>query len=142
MPKSAFKDLWETIKSGKTWRGEVKNLKKDGGYYWVDAVISADHDENGNITGYSAIRLDITSQKEAQYLASHDFLTSLPNKAKFEEIASHAIKVAKQDKTSLAILFIIGYIGFKFARVRLTGDFIWYSIWFFHRKCIIFLIFY
>ncbi|MEA1893352.1 MAG: EAL domain-containing protein [Campylobacterota bacterium] len=106
MSKNTFKNLWETIQTGKTWRGEIKNIKKDGGYYWVDAVISADYDKDHNIIGYSAIRLDITSQKEAQYLASHDFLTSLPNKAKFEEIASHAIKVANRDKTSLAILFI------------------------------------
>lgn len=106
MPQSAFEDMWETIKDGKVWRGEVKNLKKDGGFYWVDAVISADCDDKNNIIGYSAVRTDITSQKESQYLASHDSLTSLSNRAKFEEIAIHATKVAKRDKTSLVILFL------------------------------------
>ncbi len=40
MPKSAFADLWRSIKNGKTWDGYVKNLRKDGGYYWVFAEIS------------------------------------------------------------------------------------------------------
>ena len=41
MPKEAFADMWYTIKElKKTWRGKVKNKKKDGGYYWVEATIN------------------------------------------------------------------------------------------------------
>jgi PAS domain S-box-containing protein len=39
MPKAAFKDLWDTVHSGKTWHGFVKNKTKSGGYYWVDALV-------------------------------------------------------------------------------------------------------
>ncbi len=39
MPKAAFKGLWETIKSGKRWRGFVKNATKDGSFYWVYATV-------------------------------------------------------------------------------------------------------
>lgn len=39
MPKAAFKDLWETIKKGEVWTGYVKNITKDGDYYWVYATI-------------------------------------------------------------------------------------------------------
>jgi len=39
MPKSLFEDMWKTIKSGKIWRGDIKNLKKDGGHYWADTTI-------------------------------------------------------------------------------------------------------
>lgn len=39
MPSAAFKDLWETVKSGKTWNGRVKNITKSGDYYWVDATV-------------------------------------------------------------------------------------------------------
>ena len=35
MPKAAFKELWDTIQVGKEWTGVVKNLRKDGKYYWV-----------------------------------------------------------------------------------------------------------
>ncbi|MEA2018574.1 MAG: PAS domain S-box protein [Campylobacterota bacterium] len=64
MPKTAFKNMWDTIQSGKVWTGEVKNLKKDGGYYWVDANISPEYDENNNIQGYVAIRHDTTAKKD------------------------------------------------------------------------------
>ena len=48
MPKAAFKDLWETIQSGKVWKGIVKNKTKDGGYYWVNATAFPSIDSEGN----------------------------------------------------------------------------------------------
>ncbi len=39
MPKAAFKQLWDTIKSGEVWRGFVKNKTKNGNYYWVVSTI-------------------------------------------------------------------------------------------------------
>mgnify|MGYP001055604972 CR=1 FL=1 len=39
MPKAAFKSLWETVQSGNTWKGYVKNATKSGGYYWVFATV-------------------------------------------------------------------------------------------------------
>lgn len=39
MPKSAFEDLWNTVKSGKPWKGFVKNNTKQGDYYWVFATV-------------------------------------------------------------------------------------------------------
>lgn len=39
MPKAAFKDLWETVKSGEVWQGYVKNQTKSGGFYWVKATV-------------------------------------------------------------------------------------------------------
>jgi PAS domain S-box-containing protein len=67
MPKEVFKDLWETIKSGKTWSGEVKNRRKDGSAYWVKAYIETIFDNKQNIIGYSAIRQDITDKKDAEF---------------------------------------------------------------------------
>jgi len=63
MPKSAFKDMWDTIKQGKVWNGIVKNLKKDGGYYIVDAHIEPIFGRKGKITGYIAIRHNITDRE-------------------------------------------------------------------------------
>lgn len=39
MPKAAFKDLWETVKSGEVWQGYVKNKTKSNGFYWVFATV-------------------------------------------------------------------------------------------------------
>lgn len=55
MPKAAFQEVWETIQSGKEWTGIVKNLRKDGRYYWVYSHISP-MVVGGEITGYSAAR--------------------------------------------------------------------------------------
>ncbi|MEN8302595.1 MAG: PAS domain-containing protein [Campylobacterota bacterium] len=56
MPKAAFEKMWETIKSGQTWNGLVKNLRKDGLYYWVDTEILPLKDADDNVTGYIAAR--------------------------------------------------------------------------------------
>lgn len=59
MPKAAFKDLWETIKSGKVWQGIVKNLSKDGSYYWVNAKVYPTKSVNGAIK-YISVRVKPT----------------------------------------------------------------------------------
>ena len=56
MPKAAFEGMWKIIKEGKSWEGYVKNLRKDGKYYWVIVTIVPKKDENGNIIGYIASR--------------------------------------------------------------------------------------
>ena len=55
MPKIAFKELWDTVKSGGTWRGYVKNRTKNGKYYWVEAEVSP-HIVEGRLVGYKSIR--------------------------------------------------------------------------------------
>ena len=55
MPKAAFKELWDTIQTDNEWQGLVKNLRKDGRYYWVDTYIKPIYKE-GVKTGYIAAR--------------------------------------------------------------------------------------
>jgi len=40
MPKEVFRELWATIQSGSVWEGVIKNLRRDGRYYWVHAYIT------------------------------------------------------------------------------------------------------
>lgn len=56
MPKIAFKLAWDLISSGKEFFGFVKNLTKNGDYYWVFANITPDYDQNGKIVGYTSVR--------------------------------------------------------------------------------------
>ncbi len=55
IPTVAFKDLWDTILNGKKWHGYVKNLRKDGGYYWVYATV-VPNIRNGQIIGLTSVR--------------------------------------------------------------------------------------
>lgn len=56
MPKVIFKLLWETIYSGQEIDAYVKNLRKDGGYYWVLANVTPSFDNNNKIIGYFSVR--------------------------------------------------------------------------------------
>ncbi len=56
MPKAAFAQVWRTIQSGTIWHGLVKNLRKDGKFYWVDTEVSPIYDNNGIVKGYMAAR--------------------------------------------------------------------------------------
>ncbi|MGB6019971.1 MAG: HD domain-containing phosphohydrolase, partial [Sulfurimonadaceae bacterium] len=55
-----FKMMWGDIQQGKKWQGIIKNLKKDGTSYWVDASISPIFDDKRELIEYIAIRRDIT----------------------------------------------------------------------------------
>ncbi|MBT29615.1 MAG: hypothetical protein CMO01_08120 [Thalassobius sp.] len=67
-PKAFFKAFWKTIQSGKTFRGFLKNRKKDGSPYYVDAVISPVLDEKGNVLKYIAARYVIEDVELAERL--------------------------------------------------------------------------
>ncbi|MDJ1182881.1 PAS domain S-box protein [Roseofilum casamattae] len=62
-PSSFFQDLWETISSGKIWRGEICNKAKDGRLYWVDSTLVPFTDSQGKPFQYLAIRVDISDRK-------------------------------------------------------------------------------
>jgi len=59
-PSEIFKELWDTIESKKTFKTTIKNLTKDGGYYYVDSVILPLLDLNNEIVEYLAVRYDVT----------------------------------------------------------------------------------
>ncbi len=63
IPKEVFKKMWEEINSGKTWKGELKNIDKYGNIYWIDGTIVPKFDKNRNIIGYISFRKDITDKK-------------------------------------------------------------------------------
>lgn len=56
MPPAAFQNLWDTVKQGKPWMGIVKNRRKNGDHYWVDAFVSPVF-EDGKMTGYQSVRM-------------------------------------------------------------------------------------
>ena len=99
MPKSAFKDLWDTIKSGKTWNGEVKNKNKDGSFYWADVTINLDYNANGSLKGYTAIRQNITDKKMFERTSTTDTLTQIPNRLHLNTIGKIELEKAKRYKS-------------------------------------------
>jgi diguanylate cyclase (GGDEF)-like protein/PAS domain S-box-containing protein len=106
MPESIYQDLWGTIASGKTWQGEIKNKKKNGDFYWVHAYVSPIFDEQEKITGYTAIREDITNKKRAEELSVTDELTSLFNRRQFNNLMPQELARAERERRTFALMII------------------------------------
>ncbi|HKI31570.1 MAG TPA: PAS domain S-box protein [Gemmataceae bacterium] len=65
-PPEFYKELWATITSGREWRGEFCNRRKDGSHYWESACISPVRDSAGIITHFVAVKEDITARKRTE----------------------------------------------------------------------------
>jgi len=94
--EAMHKRLWKaTIRKG-TWHGRLKNIKKDGSSFWVDATIAPIRDSNGEITEYISIRHDVTElveqKNELKLLANTDTLTKLGNRNALREDSADAKK--------------------------------------------------
>ncbi len=103
MSKDIFKNLWETIKEKKVWKGIVSNKAKDGSLYHVDTVIIPILDENNNVVEYIGLRNDITKLLESNRLlekARTDDLTDLRSRTALLE------DIEKDELLNLALIDI------------------------------------
>lgn len=56
MPRAVFKLLWDRLAQRQEVFAYVKNMSRDGGFYWVFANVTPSYDQNGNVTGYLSVR--------------------------------------------------------------------------------------
>ena len=110
IPKEVYKDFWETIKSGKEWRGEFSNRRKNGELFWEYVSISPLTAPDGSITHFVAVKEDITGRKQYEerliHQANYDALTKLPNRFLALDRLEQAIARASRHKASVALFFI------------------------------------
>ena len=71
MPSAAFEDMWTTIQNKKQWIGVVKNLRKDKGYYWVQAIVSGVH-KDGKLVEYKSLRTPISHDEKLEHQKLYD----------------------------------------------------------------------
>ncbi|MBL7225662.1 MAG: PAS domain S-box protein [Desulfobacteraceae bacterium] len=114
LPPEFYHEMWETIKSGRVWRGEFHNRKKNGELYWEYASISPIVNIRGEITHYVAVKEDITDRIQAeealQERQRHKALEAevrlfLTRKAPLSEVLQHCVEE------------IVEYLDAAFARV-------------------------
>lgn len=110
LPEKEYKYMWKTIMSGREWRGEFINKKKDGELYYEHAYITPIRDSHDTITHFLGVKEDITERKNYEkqllYLADHDPLTSLYNRRRFQKDLEFIILQSKRYNIIGALLFI------------------------------------
>ena len=111
-----YAEFWETIKSGKTWEGEFYNLKKDGTYYWENAIVSSIQDDANVITHFVAIKTDITAAKQMI-----EDLKIAKEKAEENERLKSAFLANMSHEIRTPMNGILGFAGLL-KEPKLTGD--------------------
>ena len=101
MPSAAFKDLWTELEAGNHWEGVVKNLCKDGRYYWVNAYVTPMYD-NGVLTGYQSVRVKPSDKLKQKAAAVYQAINS--NKLGMSEQKQNTLK---KSTAFIATAFII-----------------------------------
>lgn len=115
MPSAAFRDLWHTVKQGKSWRGAVKNRCKNGDHYWVDAYVTPVF-EDGELVEIQSIRTwlqpEHKKRAEALYLMWRE--RDLPSRY-VNPINSIAIFATLLGCVALAMSLLLLWLGYWIA---------------------------
>lgn len=100
-----YTHMWETIKKGAIWHGQIKNQTKNNQTYWVDSFIQPLFNE-GKITSYIAISKNITKELTYEKFAKLDSLTGLFNRYAIEELLHLFLQEANRYKTSFSVIMV------------------------------------
>lgn len=105
-----YQQLWEALHIEGSWTGEIWNRRKNGETFPQWLSISTVKDSEGEIQQYIAMMSDITEAKESQkriaFLAHHDVLTQLPNRALLSDRIHQALLTAERNSQKVALLFL------------------------------------
>ncbi|RXJ98108.1 hypothetical protein CRU98_11365 [Arcobacter sp. CECT 8986] len=124
MNVKVFDNMWNALRNNQTWKGEVKNIDKEGSVFWVDIVVSPIYDENNKKIGYTSIKQNITNKKRLEEISITDELTTLYNKRYFNEVFPKIINAAKRnnDYITFCIFDIDNFKYYNDTYGHLKGD--------------------
>lgn len=95
VPSAVFEHLWNTLKSGRAWMGIVKNRRKDGDHYWVNAYVTPILDDKCQVIGYESVRTKPTREQiqraEALYARLNSGQRGVPMLDGAVPLASHCL---------------------------------------------------
>jgi diguanylate cyclase (GGDEF)-like protein/PAS domain S-box-containing protein len=105
-----YQKMWKDIHEYGHWQGEVWNRRKSGEIYPQWLGISSVKDKSGDVTEYIGVFMDITEHKETEarvdFLAFHDALTKLPNRALLRDRYEQSVAFAEREGSMVALLYL------------------------------------
>ena len=108
--KAFYHALWQALETQGMWQGEIWDRRKNGEVYAEWLTINTVKNPRGEVTHYIAIFSDITERKaqaeRVEYMATHDTLTGLPNRALFSELLNKSLADARRANEHVAVLFL------------------------------------
>lgn len=111
-----YSQLWQSLQTHDTWRGEIWNRRKNGEVYPEMLSISAVRDEHGKTAHYIGIFTDISRLKaheaELDRIAHRDPLTGVPNRRLFADRLQQSIALTRRNGQHLAVCYL-DLDGFK-----------------------------
>lgn len=105
-PNSLFEDMRSTLLNKQPWEGEIKNLNKDGSYYWANIKINIDYNDDKSLKGYTVIRDDITGKKQLEKLTITDSLTQINNRRYLDKKYKLELDRAQRYKSIFSIIIL------------------------------------
>lgn len=109
-PRETYLQMWESLGKYDYWQGEVWDQHKSGHVYPKLLTITVVRDHHNHVVNYVASFTDITRRVEAEqqayYLAYHDSLTGLPNRANLRGRLDQTLASARRDSRQVAVLFL------------------------------------
>ena len=105
-----YQGMWQAIRAGRVWSGELVNRRKDGSLFDEALTISPVTGSDGKIRHFVAVMQDISerkaSEERVQHLANHDQLTDLPNRMLLSDRLSQSLAQVRRERGTLALMFL------------------------------------
>ena len=105
-----YEAMWSSLLQHGEWKGEISGRRRNGDVFPKWQTINAVRDDEGRLTHYVSIFLDISQLKESEeklnYLAHHDALTGLPNRLLLNARLEHSLQQACRKSSNVAVLFL------------------------------------
>lgn len=134
MPPAVFKEMWQTISSGRVWMGLVKNRRKDGDHYWVSAFVTPVL-EGKKVVGYESVRVlplnDEKARAEKAYARVREGKSSLSTLYRASKILRSVSPIVVPGFVTAAIAY--GMSGLLISGVVLLAFFI-SALWMLHLQ--------
>ncbi|MGM0602807.1 MAG: EAL domain-containing protein [Bacillota bacterium] len=108
--ESYYKNMWETIKSGKAFNDILINKKKNGDFFYSEQTITPIQSDNGEILNFISVGRDITKneklRKKLKYISNYDMSSGLPNKKAFSTKLKNLIEFEDQKNKAVFVVSI------------------------------------